>query len=57
MAKKGKSAAILTLKRVPDMSDAGRKAIAAWLKRQALMLVKDGKNYSETRFIARYMYR
>jgi hypothetical protein len=54
---KHKSAAVLTIHRAPAMTPSGRKAIAVWLRRQAAMLMKHGKNYSETRFTARYLYR
>ena len=51
-----KSPAILTIHRAPSMTPAGRRAIAKWLLRQADMLVKEGKNYTEGRFTARYLY-
>ena len=51
-----KSAAILTIYRAPAMTPQGRRRIAKWLNRQASMLVKDGKHYSESRFTARYLY-
>jgi hypothetical protein len=52
-----KSAAVLTIKRAPAMTKKGRKDIAAWLRRQANMLLRHGDQYSETRFTARYLYR
>lgn len=52
-----KSAAVLTVYAAPDMTAKGRRQIAAWLKRQADMLVKEGKNYAPKRFTARYLYR
>lgn len=54
---KTKSAAIVTIHAAPKMTPKGRRQIAAWLRRQADMLVKEGKNYTETRFTARYLYR
>jgi hypothetical protein len=51
-----KSAAVLTIKRADEMTPAGRKAIAAWLRRHAAMLLKDGKDYAPT-FRGRYLYR
>lgn len=51
-----KSAAIVTIKEADRMSAKGRKAVAAWLRRQADFLEKHGKEYS-TRFTARYLYR
>lgn len=53
--KKEESAAILTIKAASKMTPEGRKEIAAWLRHQAAMLVKDGKNYSDTKFTARYL--
>ena len=57
MAKKDKSAAVVTIHGAPRMTPKGRKEIAAWLRRQADSLVKHGKDYTETRFTARYLYR
>ena len=54
--KRDKSAAILTIKRAPDMSPSGRRAIAKWLKSCAALLLKEGKNLGP-RFTARYLYR
>lgn len=52
-----KSAAVLTIFRAPSMTARGRKAIAAWLRKQADMLEADGKHYNENRFTARYLYQ
>ena len=57
MALKGeKSVAVLTVFDAPAMTPSGRKAIAEWLRRQARMLVKDGKLYAK-RYTGRYLYR
>jgi hypothetical protein len=53
---KTKSAAIVTIKDAPKMSKRGRKAIAAWLRRQAVFLEQYGTKLSP-RFTARYLYR
>ena len=50
-----KSAAIVTVHRAPDMTPRGRKAIAAWLRRQARCLESHGRQFSG-RFTARYLY-
>jgi hypothetical protein len=50
-----KSAAILTIKDAPNMSEKGKKEVAEWLKRQAKMLIKEGDNYAKN-FTARYLY-
>lgn len=47
-------AALLTIKRPGLMTPKSRRDIAKWLRRQADMLLKDGKDYSETRYRARY---
>ena len=57
MANADKSAAILTIFAAPDMTQRGRKQIAAWLRRQADTLLKEGKNYTPNRYTARYLYR
>ena len=54
---KDKSAAVVTIHRAPDMTNGGRKRIADWLRRQARLLEKHGRELSETKFTARYMYR
>ncbi len=53
---KEKSAAILTIHRAPEMSKRGRKAIAAWLRRQAGFLEHNSDELAN-RFTARYLYR
>ena len=52
---KEQSAAILTVKRAHEMTKRGRKQIAAWLRRQADFLEKDGDKFA-SRFTARYLY-
>ena len=55
--KETKSAATLSVIAPGAMTLRGRKAIAAWLVKQARMLVKDGEKYSDTgRFVARYWW-
>lgn len=51
-----KSAAILTIKEPGKMHAKGRRTLADWLRAQATMLIKEGKNYTEGRFTARYLY-
>lgn len=53
--KSDKSAAVLSLFSVPAMTAKGRANIAAWLRRQATMMLREGKNYTEGRFTARYI--
>lgn len=50
-----KSAAILTIKDAPDMTEQGRRDIASWLRKQAKALVEDGKMYSK-KTVIRYLY-
>lgn len=52
---KQKSAAVLTIKHADQMTPTGRKEVAAWLRAQAIMLVREGKNYS-ARFTGRYLH-
>lgn len=52
---KEKSAAVLTVVKPDEMTPEGRKEIAAWLRRQAAALIKDGDRYAK-RFTARYLY-
>ncbi len=54
--KQSKSAAILTMRSPGKMTKRGRRDIAAWLRRHAAMLLRDGDKYTEGRFIGRYMY-
>jgi hypothetical protein len=56
MPSKEKSAAIVTIKDAPNMTPAGRKRIAQWLRRQASFLERHAKELSP-RFVARYLYR
>lgn len=53
---KEKSAAIVTIHAPGKMTKRGRKNIATWLRRHALMLLKDGDKYTEGRFTGRYIY-
>lgn len=53
---KTKSAAVLTIFDAPNMSEKGRKDIAAWLRRQAGFLLKNNKELAK-RFTARYLYK
>jgi hypothetical protein len=53
---KSKSAAIVTIKDASKMSASGRKAVAAWLRRQASFLLSHSKQLSP-RFTARYLYK
>jgi hypothetical protein len=52
---KCKAAAIITIHRPADMSPSGRRAVAAWIKKQATFLLKYSKELSP-RFTARYLY-
>jgi hypothetical protein len=52
---KDKSAAVVTVFRADEMTSRGRKQVAAWLRQQASMLEKEGKNYAK-RFTGRYLY-
>lgn len=54
--RKDKAAAIVTVHRAPAMTRRGRKAIAAWLRRQAFLLEQHGELLAN-RFTARYRYR
>lgn len=54
---KDKAAAVLTLHRPGKMTKQGRADISAWLRRQAADFLRYGEKYSETRFVARYLYR
>lgn len=53
---KEQSAAILTIKEADKMTKPGRKAIAAWLRKQADFFQKHGDQYSR-KYTARYLYR
>jgi len=53
---KEKSAAIVTIKDAPTMSPRVRRAIAAWLRRQATFLERHSKELA-SRYTARYLYR
>lgn len=49
------SAAVLTIKDAPDISDEGVKRICAWLDKQKKTLRLERNNLSK-RFTARYLY-
>lgn len=49
------AAAILTIKRADEMTEQGRREVAAWLKQAAEHLVEHGENYQKL-FTARYWY-
>lgn len=52
-----RSAAVLTIKNAPAMTQKGAKEIAAWLRRQADMLEKPVERKAlADRFRARYLY-
>lgn len=53
--RKEKSAAVLTVRMADEMTPKGRREVAAWLRRQAAMLVKEGPNYAK-RYTGRYLY-
>ena len=53
---KSKSAAIVTIHHASSMSTRGRKAVVAWLRRQAGFLERHSDQLS-SRFTARYLYR
>ena len=46
----------LTIRRADEMTKAGRKQVAAWLRREAQHLIADGEKYSK-RFTSRYLYK
>lgn len=50
-----KAAAAVYIKRAAAMTPGGRRRVAAWLIRQAEMLVQEGKNYADS-FRGRYLY-
>lgn len=52
MNTKDTSAAVVTIHGAGDLTPTGRKAIAAWLSRQARFVESHGKNFSK-RFVAR----
>jgi hypothetical protein len=53
---KEKSAAVISIFAASEMTPKGRREIAAWLRRHADMLVKEGKKYTSGRFTGRYLY-
>jgi hypothetical protein len=50
-----KCAAYLRIKDAGNMSEKGKKEIAAWLRRQAKALIKDGHLYGKN-IVIRYLY-
>lgn len=53
---KDKSAAILTIKDASMLTPTGRKALVAWLRKQAHFLDRHSSEYA-SRFTARYLYK
>lgn len=51
-----KTAAVVTIKAPGDMTPAGRREIARWLRKQAANLTRDGRNYTTGRFRVRWQY-
>lgn len=49
------SAAIVTIKKPNEMTRAGRKRVASWLRKQAADFERYGSEYA-SRFTARYLY-
>lgn len=56
MAKKSKTAALLTINGAGRMTPKGRREISKWLERHAKALLKYGHEYTEGRFTGRYNY-
>lgn len=56
-ARKIKSAAVITIKAPGKMTKAGRKNIAAWLRKHASMLLRHGEQYTDGRFTGRFIHR
>lgn len=54
--RKPQAAAVLTIHGPGRMSLKGRRAIADWLRKQAVQLQGYGYRYTDNRFTARYMY-
>jgi hypothetical protein len=50
-----KSAAILTVHRIPEMTKKGRRDVCSWLRRLADDIQNEPKTFAKT-FRARYMY-
>ena len=53
--KRSEHVAMLTIKAPGKMTKRGRRAIATWLRQHAEALVKYGDEYTEGRFVGRYM--
>jgi hypothetical protein len=55
---KEKSAAVLTVHRISDMTPKGRRSVIAWLKQQVSNIEKYHKDPGfASRYTARYLYR
>jgi len=54
--RKQKASAIITIRDADKMTPRGRRAVAAWMVRQAGFLTKFGRELSP-RFTARFLYR
>lgn len=48
--------AMLTIQKAGTRTPQERKQIAEWLRMQAETLLKEGKNYTEGRYVARFIY-
>jgi phage-related minor tail protein len=55
MKKNLKTAAVLTIKEIDQMTPSGRRTLAKWLKKQADFLVRHSKELAPT-WRARYLY-
>lgn len=51
-----RTAAVVTVFRAPDMTLSGRRAIARWLRQQAIYIERYANNLAAERFTARYLY-
>lgn len=54
---KNKAAAVLTIRRAPDMTKKARHQVASWLRGQANVFECYGKEYAPKVFTARYLYK
>ena len=54
---KSVSAAIITVKNIPDMDDAGKESIVEWIRKQADFIAETPSDVFSSRFVARYLYR
>lgn len=53
--KQTQAAAVVTIRRASEMTPEGRKEVAAWLRRQARLLLDHADDLSD-RHTARYLY-